>query len=198
MGSVEPICLQGRTLSGDDLVAVRALIALPPPQRRTSSASGPWGGGFRRMMEDSTNIGELGSIRRRDICILPDQASKTDSMVGPGFRTVRVFTSKDLVNWQGPQTIFRPATNIWGDVPVVNIWAPEMHAYREKYYLFLTFDTRNYGKDGGHAMLFRTFEGKLMMGLHSPNGPAARLRILEMEDTGETLRITVEFTGENP
>ena len=186
------------TMAGLFVAASTNAQPAPSSTNVTGGAPGAGAGGFRRMMEDSTNIGELGSIRRRDICILPDQASKTDSMVGPGFRTVRVFTSKDLVNWQGPQTIFRPATNIWGDVPVVNIWAPEMHAYREKYYLFLTFDTRNYGKDGGHAMLFRTFEGKLMMGLHSPNGPAARLRILEMEDTGETLRITVEFTGENP
>jgi len=37
-----------------------------------------------------------------------------------------------------------------------------------------------------------------MMVLHSPNGPAARPRIFEMEDTGETLRITKEFTGTNP
>ena len=55
-----------------------------------------------------------------------------------------------------------------------------------------------YAKDGGHAMLFTTFDGKLMMVLHSPNGPSAQPRIFEMEDTGDTLRIKSEFTGENP
>ena len=45
-------------------------------------------------------------------------------------------------------------------------------------------------------MLFTTFDGKLMMVLHSPNGPAARPRVFETEDTGETLRIASEFTGE--
>ena len=37
-------------------------------------------------------------------------------------------------------------------------------------------------------MLFTTFDGKLMMVLHSPNDREARTRIFEMEDTGETLR----------
>jgi len=52
-----------------------------------------------------------------------------------------------------------------------------------------------YGKDGGHAMLFTTFDGRLMMVLHSPNGPGAQPRVFEMEDTGETLRVISEFTG---
>jgi hypothetical protein len=36
VGAVEPICLQGRTLSGDDLAAVRALIAQHPDWHRTA------------------------------------------------------------------------------------------------------------------------------------------------------------------
>ena len=47
-------------------------------------------------------------------------------------------------------------------------------------------------------MLFTTFDGKLMMVLHSPNGPAARPRISEMEDTGDTLKVVKEFTGATP
>jgi len=47
-----------------------------------------------------------------------------------------------------------------------------------------------YREDGGHPMLFRTFDGRLVMSLHSPNGgPEQRIRFFEMEDTGETLRI---------
>jgi hypothetical protein len=45
---------------------------------------------------------------------------------------------------------------------------------------------------------FTTFDGKLMIVLHSPNGPAARPRIFEMEDTGDTLKIAKEFTGTTP
>lgn len=51
-----------------------------------------------------------------------------------------------------------------------------------------------YTKDGGHAMLFKTLkDNKLMMILHSPNGPHAQPRLFEMEDTGATLRVLKEF-----
>jgi beta-xylosidase len=299
----------------------------------------------------------LKDIRMRDPCILGDEATKTYYLIGSGGRSVRAYTSADLTTWQGPRTIFTPAADIWGDIPVVGIWAPEMHKYRDKYYLFLTFDTRNrlseqwrnwlprvtrgsqvlagdsptgpfqpfqnrstlppdmmtldgtlwledgvpymvfchewvqivngsmqyvqlkddlsetvgeptvlfyaseapwshmgksrgsyvtdapwlhkgktgklymiwashgqggynegiaisasgklagpwkqqaeplYSNDGGHGMLFATFDGKLMMVLHSPNGREARPRIFEMEDTGETLKIVREFAGATP
>ena len=35
-----------------------------------------------------------------------------------------------------------------------------------------------------------------MMVLHSPNGPGAQPHVFEMKDTGDTLRIVKEFTGE--
>ncbi len=305
----------------------------------------------------STGPIKLADIRMRDPCILADPKSKTYYMIGSARRSVRAYTSTDLATWQGPQTIFDPPTDIWGDIPVVGIWAPEMHAYKGKYYLFLTFDTRHqfseqwrnwlprvtrgsqvlagdsptgpfkpfanrstlppdmmtldgtlwvedgvpymvfchewvqitngsteyirlkddlsetigestvlfyaseapwnlmgkargnyvtdapylhkgktgklymiwagYGKggytegiaisasgklagpwtqqaeplysnDGGHGMLFTTFDGKLMMVLHAPNGPAARPRIFEMQDTGDTLKLIKEFTGTTP
>ena len=152
-------------------LCVAASANAQPALASTKVTGGALGGGagrFRRMMEDSTNIVKLGSIRLRDVCILPDQASKTYYMVGPGFRTVRVFTSKDLVNWQGPQTIFRLATNHWGDIPVVNIWAPEMHAYKGKYYLFLTFDTRNRFPEQWRDWLPRVTRGSQVLASDSP------------------------------
>ena len=308
----------------------------------------------RRIPQDSNEIIHLSEIYMRDVCILPDPAAQTYYMVGPGRNSVRVYTSKDLKMWQGPRTIFRTPDDIWGDIRVVSIWAPEMHKYRDKYYLFLTFDTRNqlpeqwrdwlprvtrgsqvlvsdqptgpfkpfadhstlptdmmtldgtlwiedgipymvfchewvqikdgtveyiklkddlseavgepirlfhgsdakwskkseqygchvtdgpylytgksgklfmiwtsggytgytvgvaisdsgklagpwrqqdepvYQKQGGHGMLFTTFDGRLMMVLHSPNNPQAQPHIFELEDTGETLKIISEFTG---
>ena len=50
-----------------------------------------------------------------------------------------------------------------------------------------------YTNDGGHGMLFTTFEGKLVMVLHAPNGPSARPHLFEMTDTGETLKIIKEL-----
>ncbi len=47
-----------------------------------------------------------------------------------------------------------------------------------------------YGKDGGHGMLFRKLDGSLALTLHQPNrSPHERLRIFDVEDDGETLKI---------
>jgi beta-xylosidase len=45
-------------------------------------------------------------------------------------------------------------------------------------------------KDGGHGMIFKTFDGRLMMTIHRPNnGPAERAQFFELEDTGTGLRL---------
>ena len=50
-----------------------------------------------------------------------------------------------------------------------------------------------YTADGGHAMIFRRFDGQLMLTLHSPNKDLERIHLFELEDTGETLRVTRPF-----
>lgn len=305
---------------------------------------------------NQNGIVNLDSLRWRDICVVADPVTRTYYMVGPGGRSVRFYSSKDLINWEGPRLIYTAPQDVWGTIPIVSIWAPEMHIYKGKYYLFLTFDTRNklceqwpnwerngrvtrgsqifvgdsptgpfkafanhstlpvdmmtldgtlyvedgipyivychewvqvtngaiayvqlkddlseivgvpknlfratqapwsktsdqygcnvtdgpflymgktgklymtwtsggyegytcgiaisesgklsgpwkqqaeplYKNDGGHGMFFKTFEGKIMLILHSPNNNNSRPRIFEMEDTGETLRVVKEFTG---
>ncbi len=47
--------------------------------------------------------------------------------------------------------------------------------------------------DGGHPMLFRTFDGRLAMVIHQPNRKVERARFFEMEDLGHTLRIKEEI-----
>ncbi|MCI3923927.1 glycoside hydrolase family 43 protein [Paenibacillus sp. TRM 82003] len=54
---------------------------------------------------------------------------------GTGFD---VYRSKDLEAWEGPFPAFRPEPEFWADT---NYWAPEVHAYRGKYYMFATFKT---------------------------------------------------------
>jgi arabinan endo-1,5-alpha-L-arabinosidase len=46
------------------------------------------------------------------------------------------YTSPDLQSWEGPFPAFRPPTNFWADR---NFWAPEVHVYRGRYYLFASF-----------------------------------------------------------
>ena len=50
-----------------------------------------------------------------------------------------------------------------------------------------------YADDGGHGMIFRRFDGQLMLVLHQPNQATERARLFELEDTGETLRIVRSF-----
>ncbi len=48
-------------------------------------------------------------------------------------------------------------------------------------------DTPLFSKDGGHGMVFRTFDGRLCLVIHAPNSKNERARIFELEDTGDTL-----------
>ncbi|GGC13853.1 glycosyl hydrolase family 43 [Parapedobacter defluvii] len=46
-----------------------------------------------------------------------------------------------------------------------------------------------FDQNGGHGMLFKTFDGRLMLTFHSPNSPSGeeRAKIYEVVDTGNTL-----------
>jgi beta-xylosidase len=48
--------------------------------------------------------------------------------------------------------------------------------------------------DSGHGMLFRTFEGQLMMVLHRPFGRNARGKLYEMADRGDRLEVLRQRT----
>jgi len=53
-----------------------------------------------------------------------------------------------------------------------------------------TKDMVLFGRDGGHGMIFKTFEGKLKLTLHQPNKtPHERMKLFDIEDDGETLRL---------
>jgi arabinan endo-1,5-alpha-L-arabinosidase len=97
-----------------------------------------------------TNNVDLANVRMRDVCILADEATKTyyavsstmAATVDGGRRpALRVYTSKDLRVWEGPHIVFQTPENFWGDIKIKAIWAPELHFYKGKYYVFATFDT---------------------------------------------------------
>ena len=50
--------------------------------------------------------------------------------------------------------------------------------------------------DGGHGMIFRTFDGRLVMAIHQPNSGRIRARLYEIEDVGDTIRIKREIPME--
>lgn len=52
-----------------------------------------------------------------------------------------------------------------------------------------------FAKDGGHGMIFKTFDGRLCITFHQPNWPGGKERahIFEVEDKGDTLRLLGEL-----
>ncbi len=86
----------------------------------------------------------LAQTRLRDPFILADEATQTyylvTSSVKPAGLTanaVSVLTSKDLQTWTGPYPVFEIGPDFWAQG---HVWAPEMHRYRDKYYLFATMN----------------------------------------------------------
>ena len=55
---------------------------------------------------------------------------------------VLVYKSKDLVKWEGPFVIFEVPDGTWAH-PQHGTWAPEVHQYKGKYYLFVTLHNRD-------------------------------------------------------
>jgi beta-xylosidase len=47
------------------------------------------------------------------------------------------YKSKDLATWDGPYVVFQIPDGIWAN-PMHGAWAPEVHFYKGKYYLFIT------------------------------------------------------------
>lgn len=46
------------------------------------------------------------------------------------------YVSRDLKKWEGPYEVFHKPEDFWADR---NCWAPEVHPYRGKFYMFATF-----------------------------------------------------------
>lgn len=83
------------------------------------------------------------SIQIRDPFIFPNQLDgkyylygSTDKNIwgkGTGFD---VYIGTDLENWEGPFPVFRANDSFYSEE---NFWAPEVHEYQGKYYMFTTF-----------------------------------------------------------
>ena len=115
---------------------------------------------------------KLADVRMRDACVLRDDASGRYVIIasarGAG---VRAYTSRDLKTWEGPRIIFQAGPKFWGDIDVTGVWAPEMHAYDGKYYLFLTFDTKTEFPEQWRNWRPRVFRGSQVLVGDSPLGP---------------------------
>ncbi len=114
---------------------------------------------------------QLKDMKWRDVCILADDQSGYYYMVGPGGKSVYCYRSRDLLNWEDGRPIFTIPENFWGDMDIVSIWAPELHHYKGKYYLFLTFDTRNMFREQWRDWLPRVTRGSQVLVSDAITGP---------------------------
>ncbi len=81
----------------------------------------------------------------RDPWILADVPSRTyylyannsEEATGVHRAGVMVYESQDLRNWKAPFLVFTLPDGTWA-TPQENVWAPEVHAYHGKFYLFVT------------------------------------------------------------
>jgi arabinan endo-1,5-alpha-L-arabinosidase len=121
--------------------------------------------------EIASNL-NLADVRMRDACIMPDPTTGTYYIVSsmrPG--RVRVYTSKDLISWEGPHVVFGTPEGFWPGAEMRGIWAPEMHRYKGRYYLFLTFNTATEFPEQWRDWLPRVRRGSQILVGDSPLGP---------------------------
>ena len=84
---------------------------------------------------------------------------------------VIAYTSKNLRDWDGPQIVFLVPDGMWAN-PREGAWAPEVHFYRGKYYLFVTLHNSNRIIDRPpDAWRVTHMRGTIIAEADSPEGP---------------------------
>lgn len=86
------------------------------------------------------------SVRQEGYYYLYGSTDK-DIWKGPGVG-FDAYRSRNLVEWEGPIEVFRPPTGFWGQL---NFWAPEVHSFCQRYYMFASF--KRHGTPRGIAVL---------------------------------------------
>lgn len=112
-------------------------------QAESGRQSGRRGRGAPRYRSDLT----LRDFRAHDpfiVAYAPEQTYYlySGTRVDRGRAGVVAYKSKDLRTWEGPQVVFAVPDDIWAN-PRHGAWAPEVHEYRGKYYLFVTLHNRD-------------------------------------------------------
>ena len=120
---------------------------------------------------------ELADIQIRDPFIVPDAATGTYYMYksasqkaadGTTVGGVVCYKSRDLKKWNGPYTVCTLPTDNW---ITGGIWAPEVHRYKGKYYLFATINTDIKWKGDIEGWPSYTYRGTQILRADTPDGP---------------------------
>ena len=92
-------------------------------------------------------------------------------------RSLRVMRSSDLIEWDEPKVIFTLDENSWatnsdGISGYCDIWAPEIHRYNGKFYLFVSLLGKD-GKRGTQIAVSDTVDGIYEPIINAPSTPKA-------------------------
>ncbi|MBD3183941.1 family 43 glycosylhydrolase [Candidatus Poribacteria bacterium] len=103
--------------------------------------------------QNKAEISNLNDIHLRDPFILPVPEEKMYYLFGTGWSLpdgpgFMVYRSKDLKTWKGPSVAFQYYEGFWSNK---EYWAPEVHKYKDKYYMFASFNAD--GKSRGTQIL---------------------------------------------
>jgi len=104
-----------------------------------------------------------GEIHIRDPFVVPCPTEKiyylfgsTDENCWGGPATgFDFYRSTDLEHWEGPFPAFRPPAGFWSNT---QYWAPEVHRYQDRYYMFASFKAENVCR-GTQILVADTIEG---------------------------------------
>ena len=108
---------------------------------------------------------KLTDIHIRDPFILPDNGKyymygTRGHEASGAFFGLDVYESNDLENWSDPHNILNIPPAFWG---TEDCWAPEVHKYKDKYYMFVSF------KSPYHRRATHIFVSDSPGGLFSPH-----------------------------
>ncbi|MDG5786204.1 glycoside hydrolase family 43 protein [Evansella sp. AB-P1] len=124
------------------------------------------------------------NIQIRDPFIFPNKKEQkyylfgsTDKNIwGPG-TGFDVYIGEDLENWNGPYPVFRPDEDFYSNK---NFWAPEVHEYKGRYYMFATFLRKDNERRGTAILVSDSLLGPFQP--HS-NGPVTPKEWFSLDGT---------------
>lgn len=106
-------------------------------------------------------------INIRDPFILVDNG-RYYMYASAGQGKVKVYTGTDLENWSEPQIVLNVPSDNWSNGV---IWAPEVHKYRGRYYMFATINSPEKWKKSKEGWVDYTYRGTQIFCSKSPEGP---------------------------
>ena len=120
------------------------------------------------------------AMHLHDPFVVADRATRTyylftrneRAMSGDARLGTMVYTSRDLKHWTRPKVVFALPPNVWAKA---GSWAPEVHRWRGRWYLFTTFHdpAATLGRNGTRATYRR---GTLLAVSDRIDGPYALVR----------------------